>query len=145
MSETVLVTGGAGFIGHAVIEYLLANTDHNVVSLDRLDVSGNLNRLGALIGEHPEWRTRLRIVWHDLKAPVHDYVINKIGQVDYILHLAAGSHVDRSILYPLEYVMDNVVGTCNILDYARKECEDLKLLGRSCVSHTKIHIACQLS
>ena len=116
MSEKVLVTGGAGFIGHALIEHLLANTDYDIVSLDRLDTSGNLSRLGTLMKDHPEYLGRLRVVWHDLKAPLNDYVIKKIGHVDYILHLAAGSHVDRSVLYPMEFVMDNVVGTCNILD-----------------------------
>ena len=127
MSQKVLITGGAGFIGHALIEYLLDNTDYEIVSLDRLDVSGNLNRLGTTLQESPHWAKRVKVVWHDLKAPVNDYTIEKIGKVDYILHLAAGSHVDRSVLYPMEFVMDNVVGTCNILDYARLHCEDLKL------------------
>ena len=127
MPDKILVTGGAGFIGHALIEYLLFNTDYEIISLDRLDTSGNLSRLGAIIEEHPEYKSRLRVVWHDLKAPLNDFAINKIGHVDYILHLAAGSHVDRSVLYPLEFVMDNVVGTCNILDYVRLHCEHLKL------------------
>lgn len=127
MINRVLITGGAGFIGHTVIEHLLKNTDYEVVSLDRLDLSGNLNRIGDIIKEKPEWKNRLDVVWHDLKSPLSDFVINRIGHIDYILHLAAGSHVDRSVLYPLEYVMDNVVGTCNILNFARLECKDLKL------------------
>ena len=127
MADRILVTGGAGFIGHALIEHLLRNTNYEIVSLDRLDTSGNLSRLGTLLQDHPEYKSRLRVVWHDLKAPLNDFVINKIGYVDYILHLAAGSHVDRSVLYPLEFVMDNVVGTCNILDYARLHCDNLKL------------------
>ena len=127
MPEKVLVTGGAGFIGHALIEHLLANTNYEIISLDRLDTSGNLSRLGTLIKDNPEYQGRLRVVWHDLKAPLNDYVLKKIGHVDYILHLAAGSHVDRSVLFPMEFVMDNVVGTCNILDYARLHCEGLKL------------------
>jgi dTDP-glucose 4,6-dehydratase len=127
MPDKILVTGGAGFIGHALIEHLLFNTDYEIVSLDRLDTSGNLSRLGSLLHDHPEYESRLRVVWHDLKAPLNDYTINKVGNVDYILHLAAGSHVDRSVLYPMEFVMDNVVGTCNILDYARLHCHDLKL------------------
>jgi len=129
MSKTVLVTGGAGFIGHHLIEEILERTDYNVVSLDRLDTSGDLNRLGEVLEGRPEWSARVRVVWHDLKAPLNEMVRNKIGKVNYILHLAAGSHVDRSIEYPMEFVMDNVVGTANILDYARLYAkDDLELL-----------------
>ena len=58
------------------------------------------------------------MVFHDLKA-VNPLIASDIGRVDYVLHLAAGSHVDRSIEYPMEFVMDNVVATGHILDYAR--------------------------
>jgi len=119
MADRILITGGAGFIGHHVIEELLRKTDYDIVSLDRLDLSGNLNRLGEVLEEKPEWKSRLNIVWHDLKAPINDMVAKKIGTINYVLHLAAGSHVDRSIEYPMEFVMDNVVGTTNILDFAR--------------------------
>jgi dTDP-glucose 4,6-dehydratase len=125
--QRVLITGGAGFVGHALIEYFLENTNFEVVSLDRLDVSGNLNRLADVVSQNPEWKNRLTVVWHDLKAFPNDYTIDKLGKVDYILHLAAGSHVDRSVLYPMEFVMDNIVGTCNLLEYARLHCKDLKL------------------
>ena len=101
MAERVLITGGAGFIGHHIIEELLKRTDYEVVSIDRLDVSGNLNRLGEVIEGRPDWRSRLKIVWHDLKAPINDVVAKRIGPINYVLHLAAGSHVDRSIEYPL--------------------------------------------
>lgn len=116
----VLVTGGAGFIAHHVIETILDRTDWDIVSLDRLDFSGNLNRLQDLIGCRPD-KSRVKIVYHDLKAPISPLIASNIGQVDYILHLAAGSHVDRSIDFPLEFVMDNVVGSANILDYARTQ------------------------
>jgi dTDP-glucose 4,6-dehydratase len=64
-------------------------------------------------------RRRVRVVHHDLKAAINPQIASTIGRVDYIAHLAAGSHVDRSIQYPMEFVMDNVVGTVNLLDYAR--------------------------
>ena len=124
MKKKVLVTGGAGFVGHHVIEALLRETDFDVVSLDRLDTSGTLDRLAHVLELNPEWRTRLSIVWHDLKAPLNELVTKKLGAVTHVLHLAAGSHVDRSIEYPMEFVMDNVVGTANILDYARVELKD---------------------
>ena len=114
----VMVTGGTGFIGHHMIDYLLKNTDHEIVILDRLDFSGNLNRLAAI----PSWEkesSRVSFVWHDLKAELNPLLIKSLGRVDTILHLAAGSHVDRSIDDPMSFVMDNVVGTCNLLNYAR--------------------------
>ena len=72
-----------------------------------------------MISFMPETKRRVKIVHHDLKAELNPLVRSEIGDVDYILHLAAGSHVDRSIDYPMEFVMDNVVGTCNILEFAR--------------------------
>src|SRR5689334_16061029 len=113
----VLVTGGAGFIGSNLVEYILANTDWDITILDRLDHSGNLNRL-AEIGAHDN--PRVRFMFHDLRATMNDQVIQQIGHHAYILHLAAGTHVDRSITDPMSFVLDNVVATCNILDFARK-------------------------
>jgi len=122
MSKKVLLTGGAGFIGHHVVDLLLRETDWEIISLDRLDYSGNLNRLDSVVSQFSkEDRKRVRIVWHDLKAEINTIIKNQIGQVDYILHLAASSHVDRSITHPMEFVMDNVVGTCNILNFAREQ------------------------
>ena len=118
--KRVLITGGAGFIAHHLIGHILKTTDWEIVTLDRLDYSGNLNRLHDLmIPFMPETKRRVNIVHHDLKAELNPLVRSEIGKVDYILHLAAGSHVDRSIEYPMEFVFDNVVGTCNILNFAR--------------------------
>ena len=118
--KRVLITGGAGFIAHHLIGQILKTTDWEIVSLDRLDYSGNLNRLhDIMLTFDPEVRKRLKIVHHDLKAELNPLVRSEIGNVDYVLHLAAGSHVDRSIDYPMEFVMDNVVGTATILDYAK--------------------------
>jgi len=122
--EKVLLTGGAGFIGHHVIETMLRDTDYNVVVIDRLDTSGNLNRLKEVLDMDPSWVSRIDFIWHDLKAPINETIAKQIGKIDYILHLAAGSHVDRSIEYPMEFVMDNVVGTTNLLDYARLYTQD---------------------
>jgi len=68
---------------------------------------------------------RLRIIFHDLKAELNSQIVQDIGHIDIVLHLAAGSHVDRSIQYPMEFVQDNVVGTVNMLDYARKNFPNL--------------------
>ena len=121
MSKKILITGGAGFIAHHVIDKILSTTDWEIITLDRLDFSGNLNRLKEVVSSYPQIeQKRVRVVHHDLKAELNPEISASIGKIDYISHLAAGSHVDRSITYPLEFVMDNMVGTANILDYARK-------------------------
>ena len=119
--KNVLITGGAGFIAHHLIFYLLKKTNWNIVSLDRLDYSGNLNRLDNILSQLDEKdKQRVKIVFHDLKSEINPWIENEIGEIDIILHLAAGSHVDRSIDYPMEFVLDNVVGTANILNFAKK-------------------------
>tara|TARA_Y100000816_G_scaffold79056_1_gene53833 strand:+ start:103 stop:1125 length:1023 start_codon:yes stop_codon:yes gene_type:complete len=118
--KKVLITGGAGFIAHHIIAHVIKNTDWDIVTLDRLDLSGNLNRLHEILGEFStKDKKRLKIVFHDLKAEINSQIKNEIGTPDIILHLAAASHVDRSIIYPMEFVLDNVVGTVNLLDFAR--------------------------
>ena len=119
--KKVLITGGAGFIAHHLIYYLIKNTNWNIVSLDRLDYSGNLNRLDHILSQLDiKDKQRVKIVFHDLKSEINPWIENEIGEIDIILHLAAGSHVDRSIDYPMEFVLDNVVGTANILNFAKK-------------------------
>ena len=119
--KKVLITGGAGFIAHHIIAYIIKNTDWEIVTIDRLDISGNLNRLHEILDNFsPEDKKRLKIVFHDLKAEINSQIMSAIGEPDIILHLAASSHVDRSISYPMEFVLDNVVGTVNLLDFARK-------------------------
>ena len=121
MSKKILITGGAGFIAHHVINKILSTTDWEIITLDRLDFSGNLNRLNEVVRAYPKAeQKRVRVIHHDLKAEINPEIASSIGRIDYISHLAAGSHVDRSISHPLKFVMDNVVGTAHILDYARK-------------------------
>ena len=121
MSKKILITGGAGFIAHHLIDKILSSTDWEIITLDRLDFSGNLNRLQEVVSAYPlTEQKRVRVIHHDLKAELNPEIIATIGDIDLISHLAAGSHVDRSITYPLEFVMDNVIGTAHILDYARK-------------------------
>lgn len=113
----VLVTGAAGFIGHHIVHRLMGFLDAQITLLDRLDTSGNLNRL-AEIGAAGS--PRMRFQYHDLRAPINDLLCDQLGSFDHILHLAAGTHIDRSIANPMEFVLDNVVATCNLLDFARK-------------------------
>ena len=126
--KRVLITGGAGFIAHHLIFFLIKNTNWDIVSLDRLDYSGNLNRLDDILFElTTEQKKRVKVIFHDLKSEINPWIKKEFGDIDIILHLAAGSHVDRSIDFPMEFVLDNVVGTANILDYARNLNEEKKL------------------
>ena len=117
MSKRCLITGGSGFIGSHVIDYLLEKTDWDLIILDRLDFSGALRRLDEVIKEGD--RRRVKFVFHDLKAEINNFVSKDIGDVDYIVHLAASSHVDRSLIDPLSFMMDNAIGTTNLLNFAR--------------------------
>lgn len=110
----VLVTGSGGFVGHHLVDALL-RAGHSVVGLDRLDFSGNLNRLAEMVRKGDAFRQ----THHDLRAEINPLLARQIGPVDWVLHLAAASHVDRSISDPLSFVMDNVVGACNALTFAR--------------------------
>jgi dTDP-glucose 4,6-dehydratase len=112
MTQRVLITGSAGFVGSFLVKNLIVNTDWDIVGLERLSYSGSLDRL-------KEVGPRYKSVLHNLQNPINEHVADNIGKVDYIIHVAANSHVDRSIEYPMQFVMDNVVGTCNILDFAR--------------------------
>ena len=113
----VLVTGGAGFIGSHLCEFLLQNTDCNITVLDRLDSTATLERLP--IFHNPKYRTRLKFVWWDLKSEFNNSIKNQLQDIEAVIHTAASSHVDRSILDPLSFVLDNVVGTCNLLNWIR--------------------------
>ena len=120
MVKRVLVTGAPGFIGHYLVDHLLKTTDWEIVTLDRLDYSGNLNRLNYVVSQYPESiRKRVKTVFHDLRAEIPSLTRNMIGDVQIIFGLAAASHVDRSIEAPMEFVLDNVVGCVNLLNYAR--------------------------
>jgi len=118
--KKVIVTGGCGFIGHHMVEYLINNSDSEIVILDRLDNSGCINRLTYIDNWEKEHR-RINFVWHDLKSEIHknEILMKMLDDSDTLYHIAAASHVDRSIDSPLDFVMDNVVGTCNVLNFVR--------------------------
>lgn len=116
--KRLLLTGGAGFIGHHTIEHILKNTDWEVVVLDRLNYAGNLNFIKDIDIWDKE-KARVSIVHHDFRAPINETTANLIGAVDYIVHMGAESHVDRSIEDPLPFAESNVIGTVNMLEYLR--------------------------
>ncbi len=115
MSKTIFVTGGAGFIGSALIRFLLNETDNVVINFDKLTYAGNLESLKSI-----ENNERYHFVQGDIcdKAKV-DAVLEQF-QPEFIMHLAAESHVDRSIDGPGEFIETNVVGTYTLLEAARR-------------------------
>lgn len=110
----ILITGGAGFIGSALVRHLLNETDHEVLNLDKLTYAGNLESLASIEG-HPRYRF--------LKADIADSeaVSRALAQFqpDAIMHLAAESHVDRSIDGPAAFIQTNIVGTYALLESTR--------------------------
>ena len=120
----LLLTGAAGFVGSHLVEEVLKSTDWEVYILDRLDLSGNLERLRDMEVWGKE-KHRVRFFWHDLKSPIPKVIFDEIKDADYVWHLAASSHVDRSIEDPALFVLDNVLGTTNIL-LSAKEMPNLK-------------------
>ncbi|MBN2645370.1 MAG: dTDP-glucose 4,6-dehydratase [Desulfuromonadaceae bacterium] len=110
----ILVTGGAGFIGSAVIRYLIKETDHAVVNVDKLTYAGNLESLASVADS-----TRYRFEQVDIcDAPQISRIFSDY-QPDAVMHLAAESHVDRSIDGPSTFIQTNVVGTSVLLEAAR--------------------------
>lgn len=116
----VLITGATGFIAHHFVKEILDKTDWEIITLERLNFTGNLNRLYDIAKDHKE-NHRIKIIHHDLRSEIGPLLNKQIGEVNYIFHIAASSHVDRSIENPMNFVLDNVVGTCNILNFARTQ------------------------
>ncbi len=121
MSKKVLVTGGAGFIGHLAIKEILASTDWEVLTFDRLSYAGDLRRIDYVTEElGGSSKQRLKFIYHDLKAPLHEDLIKEIIDVSYIIHIGASSHVTRSVENPYVFIQDNIMGSFNLLEAARK-------------------------
>jgi dTDP-glucose 4,6-dehydratase len=114
VSKRVLVTGGCGFISSNFIRHLLANTGHDVVSLDALTYAGNLENLADVMGHE-----RLSVVHGDIRDA--DLVAKVVAEVDVIVNAAAESHVEKSIEEGAsEFVTTNVEGTQILLDAIRR-------------------------
>ena len=110
-SKKILITGGAGFIGSALIRYLVEETDSTIFNLDKLTYAGNLESLHSISDDLNYNFIHGDILDKKLLAQIFiDY------QPDYVIHLAAESHVDRSIDRPLDFIYTNIVGTSILLD-----------------------------
>ena len=122
----ILVTGGAGFIGSAVIRHILSNTQDSVINVDALTYAGNLESLqnadesDRYYFEHVNICNRIEL----------DRVFNT-HKPDVVMHLAAESHVDRSITGPAEFIQTNIVGTYNLLEAAREYWNTLEAVAKN--------------
>ena len=119
--KRLLLTGAAGFVGHHTLAHLLKTTDWHIVVVDSFRHFGTSARLRAVFEELPEYRTRIKVVTHDLNAPIDSVTSNEIGEVDYIINMASNSHVDRSITDPRPFVENNVALQLTMLDFARNQ------------------------
>jgi len=115
LPEKVLITGGAGFIGSHVVRQFIKNGSYEVFNLDKLTYAGNLENLKDV---------EVNSNYHFIKGDIcdDDFIRSLFYEYDFlgVIHLAAESHVDRSISNPMEFVQTNVVGTVTLLNAARK-------------------------
>ena len=116
----VLITGGAGFIGSAVVRYILGHTDFNVINIDKLTYAGNLESLPGVSSN-----SRYSFEQTDICDEAAIAKVFAQYQPAVVMHLAAESHVDRSITGPGEFIQTNIIGTYNMLEQARRYYENL--------------------
>ncbi|MFV5311655.1 dTDP-glucose 4,6-dehydratase [Acinetobacter schindleri] len=111
----ILVTGGAGFIGSAVIRHIIENTKHHVLNVDKLTYAGNLESL-SLVQQSDQYQFSQTDICNEtaIEALFHEF------QPNVVMHLAAESHVDRSIDGPAAFIQTNIIGTYTLLEVARK-------------------------
>ena len=110
----ILITGGAGFIGSALIRHLIENTEHEVLNLDKLTYAGNLESLTSIASN-----SRYEFVQADIVDQATVSAVLARFEPQAIMHLAAESHVDRSIDGPSDFIQTNIVGTYSLLEAAR--------------------------
>lgn len=116
--KRILITGGAGFIGHHFVEHILKNTDWEIVILDKLTyASSGFDRLRDVQCFDEQ---RVLILTTDFSHEIPEGIIQEIQDVDYVVHMGAETHVDRSISDPVPFIYSNVMGTVQMLELARK-------------------------
>lgn len=148
----ILITGGCGFLGSHLVEHFIKTTEAHIVVLDKLTYASNgYDRLRDIcvqnhaagddfaypLTEHP----RVKILGCDLGQPITVGISQEIGEIDYVIHAAAESHVDRSIEDPMPFIQSNVVGTHHLLMWAsaRRSAPGRKISRIFCVSTDEVY------
>jgi len=117
MSKKILITGGAGFIGHHFVEHFLRFSDYDIIVLDRLNYSGQLDRLRDIEAFDNK---RVLTLTSNFSSSLEGNILPELKDVKYIFHLGAETHVDNSISDAEPFVISNVLGTMHMLNLARK-------------------------
>ncbi len=116
--KNILITGGCGFIGSHFVEHVLKNTNWNITIIDKLTYASfgfdRLREINALENK------RVKIITWDLCCEISESLIKEIGEINYIVHMAAETHVDNSISRPINFIKNNVMSTVKLLEYSRK-------------------------
>ena len=126
----IVVTGGAGFIGSSVIRNIYASSDHEIINIDKLTYASNLRSVGEISKSKRYFFEKADIC--DLKK-IRE-IFNKY-KPDSVMHLAAESHVDRSIESASDFINTNIIGTYNMLEASREYYENRKGLNRHFIFH----------
>ena len=117
MPKTVLVTGGCGFIGHHFVEHIFVKTDWNIIVLDKLTYASH--GLERLRNTDTLDSKRVKVFTYDLSHPLSIGLKKELGDVNYIVHMAADTHVDNSISTPVPFIKNNIMSSVHMLEYAR--------------------------
>ena len=117
--KKLFLTGAGGFVGHHTLAHLLKTTDWSIVITDSFRHYGTSSRIRAVFEELPHFRNRVKVITHDLVTPFDSVTLREIGHIDYVINMASGSHVDRSISHPRSFVENNVALQLTMLDFVR--------------------------
>jgi dTDP-glucose 4,6-dehydratase len=123
--KKILITGGCGFIGHHFVEHVIKNTDWNIIILDKLNYASmgfeRIREMGVFENK------RVKVLTYDLQHNITIGMEKEIGfDIDYIVHMAAETHVDNSISDPVNFIHNNIMSSVHLLEFARK-CNNLQL------------------
>lgn len=118
--KRVLLTGIGGSIAVHFFAHFMKNTDWHIVGIDSFRHKGWTDRVNVMLEAHPEWKERLTVFAHDLRAPFSPLLKEKIGTIDYIISMASLSDVEASIKDPVPFIENNVALTIHLLEYARE-------------------------